>query len=648
MKKFIEEAYSEIKAKKWIFLLLFAIILLGLFLRAYHFGYPVVGYHNWKETHYLSEARNFAEDGFFKYGFFVPALDYPQLNSDPSGAHSDTFPFISIVVGLFFKIFGPHITVARAVDLLFGILIIPAMFLFVRRLFKRDDIAIIASVLTAFNPMLVFFAHNTQLQNPGLLFMLFGAYFYLRWHENDSDLDLVFTSIFVALAALNVFTFLLILIPIALTFPFDRIKRFTAARLKTYGISAAILSTVLLWVLYMKLVVMPRTGLSTFGIGLINLGPLYKGQFWSSILNYAADNYTLALVVLAFAGIFAFMAHFFKEKELFGKKFAIPLILAAVIITAIIAWQAQFKLLYAALFAALAFLALPIFKRENLAEAGSPFAHKFMLLYGIGSAFFFLILSEKLSGHSYHQFPIAPFLIISASFVMASAGTGISAILSSHFSPAESAEKLGKEDVFKILRYFTIFLLILVLLFGLPGGSGALTGKLLGSKLALDGSQDAWERQFDTQFFGIDIAGDYIKRNSAPDDRVLFSGGEIMGLLWHADRKGYYGIPDVATIKNAEEKGVKWIVVYMPLGRNELGNANILAYLKENYEMKQMSFVNLGDNNFNGIYFLFKKGGTFDPDKLSELAKDYPVSSKEYDLSNNRKLSVGYITLDEN
>ena len=456
-------------------------------MRAYHTDYPVVGYHNWKETHYLTEARNFARDGFFKYGFFVPAYNYPQLSSDPTGAHADTFPFISVVLAIFFKIFGPSLTVARAINISFNLLIVPAIFLFVRRLFRRNDIALVAAFTTSITPLLVFFSHNTQLQNPGLLFMVLAGYFYIRWFENDLDLDLILTSVFVALSGLTVFTFLVILFPIVLTFPYDRIKRFTLTRLKTYAISAAILSTVLLWVLYMQFAVIPRTGISTISEKLLNLAPLYAGQFWQIIRSYAADNYTLFGAVLTFIGIFSFLSYYFKERGMFGKKIAVPVILATLIIVPLIAWKAQFKILYLIIFAVLAVLALPIFKREISHKANSfaslsvnekmgessafdPF--KFMLAYGIGAAIFFMLLAEKLSGHSYHQYPIAPFFIVSISFAIIAIGENIGSVLSAKVQPAGDEEKLGREDVFKILKYFVAFILVIFLVYGPPGGAG--------------------------------------------------------------------------------------------------------------------------------------------------------------------------------
>ena len=48
----------KILKKKYPYILLVLFVLFGYSLRIYHLGYPVIGYHNWKETHYLTEARN--------------------------------------------------------------------------------------------------------------------------------------------------------------------------------------------------------------------------------------------------------------------------------------------------------------------------------------------------------------------------------------------------------------------------------------------------------------------------------------------------------------------------------------------------------------------------------------------------------------
>ena len=164
----------------WIILALF--IVLGFALRFYHVNYPVVGYHNWKTTHYITEARNFAREGFFKYGFFVPMRDTMATPNEPSdGQHYDTFPTISIVVGLFFKIFGESLIVARLVNIFFSLGSVVLFYMLIKKLFDNESLALASAFLAAINPLYVFFSHNVQMVNPGLFFMLTGAYFYATW-----------------------------------------------------------------------------------------------------------------------------------------------------------------------------------------------------------------------------------------------------------------------------------------------------------------------------------------------------------------------------------------------------------------------------------------------------------------------------------
>ncbi len=649
--KLLTEAISDIKAKKYIYLVLLLVIIFGLYLRAYGIDSPVYGYHNWKETHYLTEARNFAEHGFFANGFFVPSYDYPAMTADLSGAHADTFPFISIVVGTFFKIFGPSITIARLIDIFFSILAVPAMFLLARKLFKNTEVSLVAAFLAALAPMLVFFSHNTQLQNPGLLFMVLGAYFYMRWLENDLNSDIIWASLFVAIAGLNVLAFLVILIPIFFTFPFERLKKFTQSRLKAYGISALILATIPLWFVYMKFVA-ANTGRTISSIwggggGLVQLATLYVPQARSVILNYMADNFSLAVIAFSFVGLLSLSIMYLRKKHLFGGKIALPSIIISLILAIIAAYKLQFGYIYIGLFAIFCLLSLPVFRKEAHEKAleGPLFTEKFMLGYAIGTVAFIIILSEKLTGHAYHQFPIAPFFILLASYAFVSISSNIADFVSQKFVAKEviSEEKAtSREDVFKFVKYFAIILLLLIAAYGLPG-----SGKMLyRADVASESSFSARARLFNTVFPGIEIAGDYISKHAATNDRILFSGGEIMGLLWHADHKGFYGIDSVATIKNAESKGVKWIVIYPPLGRNELSNSEVLKYLQENYAIKQVAVAPSGES-YAPIYFVLEKGGTFNEQTLATMSSTYPPQQKTYARLGGGSVQLIYVTAEK-
>lgn len=553
-----KETYKNIRENKYTFLILLLVIIAALYLRLYHIDYPVVGYHNWKETHYLTEARNFAQDGFFKYGFFVPAYDYPGMNAAQSGAHSDTFPLVSILAAVFFKIFGIHLWAARLVGVLFSIGTIVVTFLFVRRLFKREDMAIISALISAILPLYVFFAHNTQMQNPGVFFMLSAAYFYLRWRENDSANDFIIGAVFIALAALTNYPFLVILIPIALTFPYERVKKISMHNLKAYIISAAILSTILLWFLYSRKVGV-STGTSSVGLGLVEVYVIFTKGWWAIIKAYASDNYTLFGVFLAFIGLIAAGA-FYKIK--------------------------------------------------------AKFEEKFLLAYALGGLLFVMVMSSKLGGHSYHQFPIAPLFVLLISYALVVIGTNLSSTLTSGLHE-------DKEKTFNALKYGTIILLFVVFL--VPANA-------------------AKDRQFDTQFFGLDVAGNYIKEHSSPNERIFFSGGQSFGVLWHSERKGYQSLPDVADMQRGEQLGANWIFVYA-WGLQELQNPEKMDYISRNYGLAQIATQKNNEGKDEVFYLLFRKGGTFNLSQLNELAQNKPVHSQDYELSKKRTYKIYYINV---
>src|SRR3989344_5903596 len=164
--------------KHWPFLILFVLLVFGFYLRIYHIGYPVIGYHNWKEAHYLSEARNFAKHGFFYEGIFLPHWDTPGLFEAQSGAHGDTFPTMPIIAGILFKMFGESLTLARLTSVFSILGSIIFMYLIVKHLFKREDLALTTAALMTINPLLVFYGRQADLINHAFFFLLVGVYFY--------------------------------------------------------------------------------------------------------------------------------------------------------------------------------------------------------------------------------------------------------------------------------------------------------------------------------------------------------------------------------------------------------------------------------------------------------------------------------------
>ncbi len=536
----------DIKAlrKHWPLILLCLIVVFGFYLRAYHIDYPVIGYHNWKETHYLTEARNFAQHGFFAYGFFAPEHDYPNIAWDPSGAHSDTFPTLPIIIGLLFKITGPSLLAARLVSILFNTAAIIFMYLFMKEAMGREDMALVSAVLFAIAPLFTFFSHNVDLINPGVFFMLAGAYYYLRWRRTDLTQDFVLAISFSVIAFLTKYTFGIIAVPILLTFPWKKCLDYRKYKTE-YAVAGALVAATLGWMWYAnEVLVKYSVGAKVAREGLIRLDVIFTPQWIAAMKSYIADNYTMIGFYFALAGALLFLVIYLKSKaKTLGRHFIAASLLSVV--------------------------------------------------------FFVLLMAQKLGGHSYHQYPVAPFVLAMIAFAFVIIAQNI----------ARNVQQLIK------MHYVNALILIAFLL------------------LVWSPASEARNRQYDTQFIGLDVAGEYIKEHSAPQERIIHSGHQDYGIFWHASRKGIDGgIPDVGGIKFAEESlNVSWIFMYQ-WGMQEMQNPEKWGYIKDNYRLAQFAFRETPQGP-QAVYMLFKKGGTFDESRINDLVAGKPIQSRTYELT---------------
>ena len=550
--------------KNWNWIILAIILLIGLQLRTYHLNYPVVGYHNWKEVHYLTESRNFAEDGFFDYGFFIPAHDYPHLDENLQGAHTDTFPTVSIIVGLFFKIFTVNVAVARMVNIFMVLGAVFFMYLIMKKLFKREDLALTTALLASINPLLVFFGRQTQLINPALFFMLGSVFFFIRWREEPKIKYMITFALFLSISILTKYSFILICLPIVALFPYERLFKIKKLKkyLKQYIVGAAFLLLTPAWMLYTKLIG-PRFNTVAADIQM-NFSVIFTSGFWQVLKSYAADNY----------------GAFIRPN---GSLFQIGL-----------------------LFALLGLLLMIFFYFKDKKHLG----YRFVLSYFIAAIIWFVVMSWKLSGHNYHQYPIAPLIIILMAYFFIVLATNL--------------QKLVPIKIFReIIKYGVLLGLFLMILFP---------------------SLDAKNRMFDTQFPGLDVAGDYIKQHSTEDERIFFPSGQSYGVLWHADRQGDK-LPetDLERFKDGESKGMTWVFMYQ-WGMNVINNpdsAEVWEYIQNNYELKQFAYYKT--DQIQPIYFLFEKGGSFNISSINDLLQNKPENYQDYELSKGRTIKLYYI-----
>ncbi len=512
---------SSFLKKNWKYIVLILILLCGFYLRVYHADYPVVGYHNWKETHYLTEANNFVEGGYFEHGFFIPSTDFPHIKdaySDPAGAHSDPFPVISILVSLFFFVFGSSLLVARLVNIFLGVGIILLMYLILKKLFRREDLALVGALVTAINPLFVFFNRQVQDINSAMFFGLLSILMYLIWRNSSKMKHLILTALFMGISFMNKYSFALLAVPIFFTFPFSKLRN--KEKLKQTIVSALFfIVPVLFWFFYSKI---KSVELNTkIAATQFKISTLASPAFWQSLQSYIADNYTFLGVFLAFLGLLFFIM-FFKKR----------------------------------------------------------FEYKFFLWYLIGTIPWLVVMSDKLSGHNYHQYPLVPLFAFLVAYCFLIISVNIAKVLKN-----------------KKIKWIVLIALFVVLL--IP-------------------SLESKDRMFDTQFIGLDVAGEYINENSEPNERILFPGHQSYGVLWHADRMGFAEIPIEEDIVYAEnERNVTWIFLYR--WGLDVMNQPQWSYISENYHLEQVAFELQGNNQPNLVYLLLKKGGSFDPNTLSNF-----------------------------
>ncbi len=550
--------------KNYVWIILGIILIFGFYIRAYHLSYPVVGYHNWKETHYLTEARNFAKDGFFYEGLFVPHWDYPSINDPASGVHGDTFPTGPIVTGFLFKIFGPSLAVARLVSIFFVLGAVVYAFLIMRALFRRTDLALAAAALMALNPLLVFFGRSgADIINPGLFFSLFGMYYYMRWIEKPSWKNLAAFSIGVTLGVMSKYPNALIGIPMAAVFPWQRLvsKEGLKKFWKHLLAFALIFSLLLIWAAYNSYY---TEKLGTLNVGkqvrLVDVGVIFTGEFWMAMKSFAADNYTLGGV-------------------------------------------------WVALLSALLFLILYIKKSFRIStELNDAFAGRFIIAYLIGAVLWFTIMSFKLKGHSYHQYPLVFLFAALAAFGMVFAASSIAKLF--------SVIGVKKEGWKTALRVLLLIVFVGVYFFA---------------------ARPSWERQFNTQFIGLDLAGNYVREHSSPDEAIFHPSHQSYGVLWHADRKGSYMTKNLTQFREVEEKrNGRWVFLYQ-WGLKYMQEKEIWEYLQKNYRLAQFAYMPAGNGGVAPVYLLLERGGSFNESSLNEAVAKSQQNFVEYEFTSGKQ-----------
>lgn len=171
-------------------LLLLIIVILGIILRTWKITqYPVQLNHD--EVSQVYDAISIAQTGKDIYGNFLPTI-FPSVNDFKS-------PFYTYSTSLIYLLVGNHEWLIKVTGILFGVLIIPAVFLFTRKLFNSSKVALFSAFFTAISPAEIFFSRKSFENGAGVFFVMMAAFFILKYLEKQQKriwliLAIIFSS----------------------------------------------------------------------------------------------------------------------------------------------------------------------------------------------------------------------------------------------------------------------------------------------------------------------------------------------------------------------------------------------------------------------------------------------------------------------
>lgn len=237
-------------------------------------------------------------------------------------------------------------------------------------------------------------------------------------------------------------------------------------------------------------------------------------------------------------------------------------------------------------------------------------------MFFIGSFFsvfiYFLSFADKIRGHAYYQMVFLPFICLAAAYALYVLTQFLEMLVFSHLSSRIASLK----------KYCSLLPYALLILFVF---------------LAYPSLVAATNRVFDTIFYGEDVAGDFINKNSAPEDRIFIDGvfAQSSGIFWHAHRYGIDEIsPNLTWFQELEDSlHFHWVVLYGPGISTVQTKPDVWNYIQNTYKIRQIGLL-VQNGQYVPYYFVLEKGGNFTPEefivnKTPYLAETYTTTQGE-------------------
>lgn len=189
-----------------VFFLLLA-ILLAFFLRFYKLAeFPIQLNHD--EVTQLYDAISIAQTGKDIYGNFLPTVF--------ESVHDFKPPFYTYITALTYFILGSGEATIRVPAAVFGVLAVPAIFLFTLKFLNSTNIALTAAFITAISPFEIFFSRKSFENGAGIFFMLVGFSLLIHYLQKSSSKVFLYIGSVVLILGMYTYFSQAIIIPLLL------------------------------------------------------------------------------------------------------------------------------------------------------------------------------------------------------------------------------------------------------------------------------------------------------------------------------------------------------------------------------------------------------------------------------------------------
>jgi len=161
-----------------------------------HFSKDLMSVHVWRQTQTQSTIINFYEEDM---NIFNPSRN-DRGNTD--GIFRMEFPLMQWIVACGYKLFGNRLIISRGFMFLIGLFSVLGIYFLLNNLFHNEHLALIGAWAFNFSPCFYYYTINPLPDNLALCCAIWGTSLFFSWYNNKRMSNLIFSGLFISVAAL--------------------------------------------------------------------------------------------------------------------------------------------------------------------------------------------------------------------------------------------------------------------------------------------------------------------------------------------------------------------------------------------------------------------------------------------------------------